>query len=124
MGGPQTELRCTVNLYCACFKCPSQVFPFQAEHNLGSDTSAALQRASHSSHQTLTTCALDHSPKDRRTNHINILISLQDIEPNFFLSLLLPLIIYSAAISMHWHTLRRCLLQVSLTLKLFLSMCT
>ena len=44
---------------------------------------------------------------------------LQDIEPNFFLSLLLPLIIYSAAISMHWHTLRRCLLQVSLTLNCF-----
>ncbi|KAL0054936.1 hypothetical protein WJX82_004786 [Trebouxia sp. C0006] len=38
----------------------------------------------------------------------------EDIEPNFFLSLLLPLIIYSAAISMHWHTLRRCLLQVLL----------
>ncbi len=48
-----------------------------------------------------------------------MLIFLQDIEPNFFLSLLLPLIIYSAAISMHWHTLRRCLLQVNLTLDCF-----
>ncbi|KAA6417826.1 MAG: salt overly sensitive 1 [Trebouxia sp. A1-2] len=38
----------------------------------------------------------------------------EDIEPNFFLSLLLPLIIYAAAISMHWHTLRRCLWQVLL----------
>lgn len=37
---------------------------------------------------------------------------LQDIEPNFFLALLLPLILYAAAISMHWHTLRRCLFQV------------
>lgn len=37
---------------------------------------------------------------------------LQDIEPNFFLALLLPLILYAAAISLHWHTLRRCLIQV------------
>ena len=48
-----------------------------------------------------------------------MLTFLQDIEPNFFLSLLLPLIIYSAAISMHWHTLRRCLSQASLTLNCF-----
>lgn len=41
-----------------------------------------------------------------------LFVNPQDIEPNFFLSLLLPLIIYSAAISMHWHTLRRCLFQV------------
>ena len=39
-------------------------------------------------------------------------VILQDIEPNFFLALLLPLILYAAAISMHWHTLRRCLFQV------------
>ncbi|KAL3158150.1 Son of sevenless 1, variant 2 [Trebouxia sp. C0010 RCD-2024] len=38
----------------------------------------------------------------------------EDIEPNFFLALLLPLILYGAAITMHWHTLRRCLLQVLL----------
>ena len=43
-------------------------------------------------------------------------VTLQDIEPNFFLALLLPLIIYAAAISMHWHTLRRCLFQVRLKL--------
>ncbi len=48
-----------------------------------------------------------------------MLVFLQDIEPKFFLSLLLPLIIYSAAISMHWHTLRRCLLQVNFTLNCF-----
>lgn len=48
-----------------------------------------------------------------------MVIVLQDIEPNFFLSLLLPLIIYSAGISMHWHTLRRCLSQVNLTLNCF-----
>ena len=29
MGGPQTELHCTFNLYCACFKCPSQVSHFK-----------------------------------------------------------------------------------------------
>lgn len=48
-----------------------------------------------------------------------MLIYLQDIEPNFFLSLLLPLIIYAAAISMHWHTLRRCLWQVNFILDCF-----
>ena len=41
---------------------------------------------------------------------------MQDINPNFFLALLLPLILYAAAISMHWYTLRRCLFQVCLTL--------
>eukprot|EP00891_Asterochloris_glomerata_P000999 jgi/Astpho2/999/e_gw1.00016.116.1_t len=36
------------------------------------------------------------------------------IDPNFFLSLLLPIIIFASAFSLHWHTLRQCVWQVLL----------